>query len=92
MVTPLATRLTRLLDVVQRVHNCKRTVAARVVAEHVPSLSHTLVSRLATGAAWHIRTPDSHYDAPLSQLERRYRRSLRALVALDAACARDRAA
>ena len=91
MVTPLATRLSRLLDVIQRVHDCKRTVAARVVAEQM-GVTHTLVTRLATGANWHTQRDPMYYDAPLSQLESRYRRSLRALVALDAACARDRAA
>lgn len=87
--TPLVTRLTRLLDVIQRVHECKRTVAARVIAERI-GVSYGTIHGIAGGDRRYLHHP--HYDAPLSQLESKYRLPLRALVAFESACARKRVA
>lgn len=89
--TPLYVRLTRLLDVIQRVHDCKRTVAARVVGQQC-GISHRYVADLATRNAWCVVRDPMYYDAPLSVLESKYRAALVAHAKYEAACARLRVA
>ena len=84
-MTPLAIRLTHLLDVLQQIHHCSRAHAASLLATAC-DLGPAYVLSLASGAVRHQRLSPMHYDAPLSQLESRYRKPLSALRAYERAC------
>lgn len=93
MSATLATRLRRLLDVLQQCHGVKRSVAARIVAAHFGCAVST-IQQLARNAR--VVSPDtvSVYSDGLRSLELRFHRPLKALKAYEDtvaeyACARD---
>lgn len=84
----LATRLRRLLDVLQQVHGIKRSVACRVVGDRC-GVSYRYVNNLATHSAWLKRAHDSKLNhTELAAMEQRYMLPLRYLTAYENACER----
>ena len=88
MTTDLATRLRRLLDVIQRVHDCKRLVAEQMVADEC-KVVRRYIGNLATNYVRVGHRPSLRFDvAGVERLEARYALPLRYLVTYEAACAR----
>lgn len=86
-MTPFPVRLRRLLDVLQGIHGIKRSVAERIVGGEL-GLSPKAISNYATGGYRHQTDTPMRYHAGLRALEVKHKAPLRALIALEGACAR----
>lgn len=88
MTPTLATRLRRLLDVLQQCHGLKRSAAARLIADEC-GVSYRWILENASenhGVVHPLRSRLTGVD--LRALELRYADQLSALVAYEAECAR----
>ena len=88
LATTLATRLRRLLDVLQQCHGVKRSVALRLIADAC-GVSHRYVNNIATGNVRILGKDSSRVEGvALRSMEARYAAQLCALVAFETECAR----
>lgn len=86
--TALRTRFRQMLTVLQQVHDCKRTVAQRIIAAECGTTWRYVMNLSTRGI--NVKVPRVVRMDGLARLEARYARSLRLLRAYESSCARER--